>query len=481
MSEADLAQGRLARRGLLDAGEIAAAARLLARVEEEGIETLRLVFPDQHGILRGKTLTARALPGALRSGLNVPSTLLLKDTSHRTVFDIWSGRGDSPMRGASDVMLVPRPATFRVLPWAPHSAWLICDVVERDGAAIPFASRTLLQSAIDRLAERGMEACMGLEVEFHVFARTDPALEHAGTIMPPRPPGTRATNQGYQFLTDARYGEIASLMDDLRRNAEGLGLDLRSLEIEMGPSQIECTFAPGDPMGQADAMVLFRAMVRETCAARGLLASFMPKPRLDNVFGNGWHIHQSVIENATGRNLFTPDGAGELTAEAAGWIAGLLEHAAASSLLIAPTVNSCKRYQPFQLAPNRIQWGQDNRGAMIRALLDPEGNAARIENRAPDTSANPYYAFAAQILAGLEGIRAGLTPPPPTETPYGAEHAELPGNLGAAIEAFARSKLYRREMGEEVVEYLVHLKRAEWERYLAAVSEWEQAEYFTLF
>lgn len=483
MSE-PLSQGRLARRGLLDADACDAAEALLAQVVELGIETVRVVFPDQHGILRGKTLTASGLRSAFAAGLAVPSTLLLKDTSHRTAFPIWSGDAGiaaGPMQGANDVLLVPVPGTFRVLPWARHSAWLICDVVFRDGSPVPFASRTALQGAVDQLADRGMAACMGLEVEFHIFDVTDPALAHADTTMPPRPVQTRALNQGYQFLTDGRYGEMQDVLDDLRRNAQALGLPVRSVEIEMGPSQVEFTFDPADPMTHADAMVMFRSMVREVCAARGLYASFMAKPRIDNVFANGWHIHQSVVTLDEGRNLFTPDGAGELTAEAAGWIAGLLAHAAEASLLIAPSVNSYKRYQPFQLAPNRIQWGQDNRGAMIRALLEPEGNAARVENRAADTMANPYYAFASQIFAGLEGIAAGLTPPPPTETPYDDGHALLPTTLGAAIAAFDGSRLYRRTLGDEFVDYLCHLKRFEWDRYLASVSEWEQAEYFGLF
>lgn len=484
MSDGGLSQGRLARQGLLSHAACARAEEVLAQVAEQGIETIRVVFPDQHGIFRGKTLTAPALRSVFASGLAVPSTLLLKDTSHRTAFPVWTedaGISAGPMQGAGDVLLVPDPDSFRILPWAPHSAWLICDVVFRDGAPIPFASRAVLQAAIEQLADRGMAARMGLEVEFNIFEVTDPALAHADTTMPPRPPQTRALNQGYQFLTDGRYGDIQDLLDHLRRNAQALGLPVRSVEIEMGPSQVEFTFDPDGPMQNADTMMMFRAMVRELCAARGLLASFMAKPRIDNVFANGWHIHQSVESLETGRNLFTPDGVGELTAEAAGWIAGLLEHATESSLLIAPTVNSYKRYQPYQLAPNRIQWGQDNRGAMIRALLDPEGAAARVENRAADTTANPYYAFAAQIVAGLGGIAAGLTPPPPTETPYDGVHTALPASLGDAIDAFERSRLFRAALGDDFVDYLCHLKRFEWNRYLSEISEWEQAEYFGLF
>ena len=171
---------------------------------------------------------------------------------------------------------------------------------------------------------------------------------------------------------------------------------------------------------------------------------------------------------------------GSLTAEARGWVAGLLEHAAAASLMIAPTVNGYKRYQPFQLAPNRIAWGRDNRGAMLRLLGGPGDPASRVENRAPDSTANPFYAFAAQIAAGLDGIARGLEMPEETTSPYEGG-ALLPGNLGAAIVAFEGARVFREAFGDGFVDFLARIKRFEWERYLAAVSEWEQAEYFNLF
>ncbi|MGD9863575.1 MAG: glutamine synthetase family protein, partial [Pseudodonghicola sp.] len=441
----DLTSGALARRGVLSDAACAAAEEVIARAEEAALETVRLLFADQHGILRGKTLVASALRSAFSSGIAAPSTLLLKDTSHRTVFPVWSedaGIRSGPMQGANDVLLVPDPGSFRVLPWSPHSAWMLCEPVFRDGTPIPFASRRVLARAIEALAARGMEATIGLEVEFHVFRRTDAALGHEHTTMPGTPVATEALTQGYQFLTETRYGEAEPVLDDLRRAAQGLGLPVRSVEVEMGPSQFEFTFDPAGPMQHADNLVMFRTMVKEVCARQGLHASFMAKPRLDNIVANGWHIHQSLSDLETGRNLFMPDAAGALTPQAAGWIAGLLKHAGASALLTAPTVNSYKRYQPYQLAPNRIQWGMDNRGAMIRALMAPGDPASRIENRAPDSTANPYYALAAQLLAGLDGIAAGLTPPPPTLSPYDGPAEKLPETLAEAIGAFAASPLY---------------------------------------
>lgn len=475
----DLTNGALARKGLIDDTYVAAAEALLTQMADSDLETVRLVFPDQHGILRGKTLVAGALASVLAGGLAVPSTLLLKDTSHRTVFPVWED-SNSPMQGASDVLLVPDIPTFRVLPWSPHSAWLICDPVFRDGAPIPFAPRPLLRRSVDRLGAAGLRAVIGLEVEFHVFDRVDPALEHAQTGMPGQPLQTRALNQGYQFLTETRYSESEGLLDMLRRNAQELGLSVRSVEIEMGPSQFEFTFDPGDPLEQADNLVLFRTMVKELCAAKGLHASFMAKPRLENIAANGWHIHQSIVDADTGENLFMPGQDGAMPALAAGWIAGLLTHARASSLLNVPTVNGYKRYQPFQLAPNRVQWGEDNRGAMVRALMVPNDPASRIENRAPESAANPYFTLAAQLICGMDGLEKGLELPPPTTSPYDGPAEALPTSMGEAIEAFGASDLYRQALGSDVVDYLLTLKWAEWERYLGAISEWEQAEYFSL-
>lgn len=480
----DLSDGALARRGLTTPHDHARAEEVLASVEVSGLETVRILFPDQHGVLRGKTLVAGALKSAFSNGVAIASTLLLKDTSHRTAFPVWSqdaGIASGPMQGANDVLLVPDPETFRILPWAPKSAWILCDVVHRDGAVIPFSARHVLRSATDRLAAEGLAATIGLEVEFHIFERTDPSLEHTQTTMPGAPPQTRALTHGYQFLTETRYAEAEPVLDTIRRAAQGIGLPVRSVEIEMGPSQFEFTFDPGDPMQQADNLVMFRTLVKEICAARGLHASFMAKPRLDNIAANGWHIHQSLSDLDSGETLFTPDGPGELTPQAGGWIAGLLRHARAASLLCVPTVNGYKRYQPYQLAPNRIQWGQDNRGAMVRALLAPGDSASRVENRAPESAANPYFALAAQLICGLDGISRGLMPPPPTLSPYDGPADPLPATLGEAIDAFGESALFRRVLGDECVDYLVQIKQFEWDRYLSALSEWEQAEYFSLF
>ncbi len=457
---------------------------VLATVAEKAIETVRVVFVDQHGILRGKTIVARALASAFESGVCVPSTLLLKDTSHRTVFPVWSedvSVADLPLGGAGDVVIWPNPSRFFPLPWSPHSAILIGDVYDRSGTSVPFSSAAVLAASVEKLRTAGYRATFGLEVEFQVFERLDSALDHGQATMPPAPVRTRNVTQGHQYLTETRYGESEELLDHLRRMAEELGLQPRSVEIEMGPSQFEFTFEPSDPQSQADRFVLFRTLVKEVCHRQGFHASFMAKPNLPNAAANGWHIHQSLSDAQTGESVFRPKDDGQITDAAGAWIAGLLRHATASCLLTNPTVNSYKRFAPFQLAPTGIQWGRDNRGAMIRALFDPNGYGSRIENRVADTTANPHFAFASQIMAGLDGLTSAAVAPLASETPYHDEADQLPKSLVAAIDAFEASALYREALGQPFVDYLVTLKRAEWERYLMTVSEWEQQEYFGLF
>ena len=453
---------------------------VLASVRELGLETVRLCFVDQHGILRGKTLVANALENAFERGVGIPSTLLLKDTSHRTVFPIWTEGaeiGGLPLSGASDVLLRPDPNGFFPLPWSPHSAILLCDVQDRAGSKIPFSASAVLSRAVETLADAGYDTIFGLEVEFQVFRCKDPALDHAQDRAPPE---TENLTQGHQFLTETRYGEAEEILDTLRRTAEAMGLAPRTVEIEMGASQFEFTFAPGDPQTQAARYVMFRTMVKEVCQAQGLHASFMAKPRLRNAAANGWHMHQSLLSRGSGKNVFIPKAQDVLTPEASGWIAGLLEHATDLCLLTNPTVNSYKRFTPFQLAPNRILWGHDNRGAMIRALMTPGDPASRVENRVADSTANPYFAIAGQIYSGLAGLTAEHSAPEPNETPYGETAEGLPTTLAAAVAEFETSSFVRSAFGPEFQNYLATLKKAEWDRYVMTISEWEHQEYFGL-
>jgi glutamine synthetase len=472
------------RHGLWEPGRAEAAIEVEARVRRDNVEVIRFSFADQHGLLRGKTLVASELSRALRSGVGCPSSLLLKDTSHRTVFSSFTeggGVGMQEMAGAADVLLIPDPHTFRVLPWAPHTGWMLCDLRFPNGGAVPFSTRDLYRRLLDRLGERGMAFVAGAELEFHLFRVTDPHLAPDDAGQPGTPPAVQLTTRGYQYLTEERYDEIDPICEHLRAALQGLGLPLRSLEVEFGPSQCEITFGPGAGLEPADLVTLARGAIRQVARRHGHHATFMCRPRIPNVVSSGWHLHQS-LRGEDGGNLFVSDERDQpLSTTGRGWLGGLLAHAAAAAAFSTPTINGYKRYRPFSMAPDRAIWGQDNRGAMVRVLGGPGDPATRLENRVGEPAANAYLYMSSQIVSGLDGIDRALDPGASADTPYATDAPMLPRGLDEALAALDASACFRAGFGDAFVDYWLHIKRAEISRFQAEVSDWEQREYFATF
>jgi glutamine synthetase len=462
-----------------------AATRLRRLAEEQKLETIRLSFADQHGILRGKTLVAAEALASLENGCSITTTMLAKDTSHRTVFPVFTsggGFGMKEMEGAADVLMVPDPTTFRVLPWSPTTGWVLCDIYFADGRPIPFSTRHVFRRVIDQLDRRGYDFVAGLEVEFHLFKLDDPRMAPEDAGQPGQPPQVSLLSHGYQYLTEQRYDLMEPALDVIRRDITALGLPLRSVEVEFGPSQCEFTFAPKQGLVPADNMVLFRSAVKQIARRHGYHATFMCRPKLPNVFASGWHLHQSIAARGSGDNAFMARESGEPLSEFGRcYLAGLLEHARASAVFSTPTINGYKRYRSYSLAPDRAIWGRDNRGVMIRVLGGPDDPATRLENRIGEPAANPYLYMASQILAGLDGIDRKLKPPPSADTPYETKAALLPKSLREAVFALHEDSFFRTALGAEFVDYYVHIKNAEIERFQAEVSDWEHREYFEMF
>lgn len=476
--------GFVERHGLRSEDAQRSAEDVAARIAGDGLEVVRISFVDQHGILRGKTITADGLDSAFKNGITMPSSLLLKDTSNATVFPVWSGDagfGAGRMTGAEDIVMVPDPETFKVLPWSPHTGWMLADLYHADGAPVAISTRGILKDAVQRLDSAGYLFTAGLELEFHVLRVTNPRLDYADGGTPASAPDTQLLTHGFRYLSEESYDVLEEVFDDLRRTAQALGLPMRSMEVEFGPSQCEITLQPAQGIAQADNAILFRSMTKQVCRRKGLHATFMCRPRFDGAMASGWHLHQSLTDKKTGANLFIPKERKSLAPLCGNWIAGLLTHAEESCILTTPTVNGYKRYRPFVMAPDRIQWGHDNRGAMLRALADPGNPASRVENRVGEPAANPYLYLASQILGGLDGIAKGMVPPAPVETPYESDAAVLPRSMREALGAFEAGDFYRQCLGESFVNYFKTLKMAEWNRYHMAVSEWEEREYFSVF
>ena len=473
------------RHGLWSAEQKEAAKRLAAIVQEKRLETIRLSFADQHGILRGKTLIASEAVASLESGCSITTTMLAKDTAHRTVFPVFTaggGFGMKEMEGAADFMMVPDPTTFRVLPWSPTSGWVLCDIYFGNGKPVPFSTRQLYRSVLNKLGERGYDFVAGLEVEFHLFKLEDTHMAPEYATQPGEPPSVSLLSHGYQYLTEQRYDQMEGPLDIIRRDVLALGLPLRSVEIEFGPSQCEFTFAPRKGIEPADNMVLFRSAVKQIARRHGYHATFMCRPKLPNVFASGWHLHQSLVSRADGRNAFmATDGNESLSPLARNYLAGLLAHARAATVFTTPTINGYKRYRSYSLAPDRAIWGRDNRGVMIRVLGATNDPATRLENRVGEPAANPYLYMASQIFSGLDGIDRKLDPPLSADTPYETKADLLPKSLREAVYALDDDPFFREQLGAAFVDYYVTIKNAEIERFQAEVSDWEQREYFEMF
>jgi glutamine synthetase len=473
------------RHGLWTAERARRAAEVEQAIAAEGLEVVRLSFADQHGILRGKTLVAGEVARALREGCAFTTTLLAKDTAHRTVFPVFAEKGGgfamAEMEGAADCLMLPDPSTFRVLPWAQKTGWLLSDLWFASGKPVPFSTRALYADALERLGAAGFDFMAGLEVEFHVLKLDDPKLrpEHAG--QPGEPPVVSLLTQGYQYLTEQRFDQLEPVLEILRVELVKLGLKLRSLECEYGPSQVELTFAAGIGLEPADAMVLFRSATKQICRRHGYHATFMCRPRLPNVMSSGWHLHQSLVDRSTGKNAFMPGGPGLLSPTGQHYLAGLLDHAAGAAAFTTPTINGYKRFRPYSLAPDRAIWGRDNRGAMVRVLGGAGDPATRLENRVGEPAANPYLYMASQIVAGMDGMARQLDPGPSADTPYETPAPPLPRSLGDALAALRQDAAMRDAFGAVFIDYFARIKEAELQRFQMEVTEWEQREYFEIF
>ncbi|MEZ5787647.1 MAG: glutamine synthetase family protein [Xanthobacteraceae bacterium] len=473
------------RHGLWTDEQFEAARRAEALIAEKGLEVVRISFADQHGILRGKTLLASQAARALRDGCSITTTLLAKDTAHKTVFPVFTrggGFGMPEMEGGGDFLMVPDPRTFTVLPWADNTGWVLSDLYFMNGKPVPFSTRRLLQLAVDRLADAGFDLKAGLEVEFHLFRLEDERLRPAESGWPGEAPEVSLLAQGYQYLTEVRFDRLEPLITLLRRDLLALGLPLRSTELELGPSQCEFTFEPETGLASADTMTLFRSAVKQICRRRGYHASFMCRPKVANAMSSGWHLHQSLVDRNSGANAFAAtDGSDLLSPVGRQYLAGLLANAPAAAAFSTPTINGYRRYRAYSLAPDRANWGHDNRGVMIRVIGRDGDPATRLENRVGEPAANPYLYIASQIACGLDGIARSLEPGPSADAPYEIAAPALPRSLAEALDALRRSACLRDAFGGAFVDYFVRIKEAEIIRFEADVTEWEQREYFDLF
>lgn len=485
-------RGFVAEFGLHTAEQLAAADEVVERITGSDIKTVRVVIADQHGVPRAKFLSPHAAIAAMTNGVDFSGAIYSLDSGNFVfppAFAVGGGFGIDEFTGFPDIVIVPDPLTFRILPWADSTAWILCDAYFTNGRPVPLDPRRILREQLRRLDEQGRTYVTGLEVEFYLTRKLSTAIGPHETTQPAAVPAVEPVQLGYQYLSEVRLDSLHDTITALRDGLSAVGLPPRSIEDEWGPGQLEFTFSPMNGLASADAMILFRSAVKQICARRGLLASFMCKPALPNFFASGWHLHSSVADRS-GSNLLSSE-QGILSEFGRRYLAGQLDHAPAMAALANPTLNGYTRFAPYSFAPDRVTWAVENRGTLVRVQGEPGDPGTHLENRIGEPAANPYLYLAADLAAGLDGVARELDPPAAiVGDPYAADAPPLPSSMDEALSELDKDSLYREQFGDPFVDYYLMMKRAEVARFTEAVAvdgtdtgvaDWHMREYFEFF
>ena len=438
---------------------------VLRTVEERGVRFVRLWFTDVQGFLKSFSTTPAELEAAFGEGMAFDGSVI---------------EGYSRVQ-ESDMLAVPDPATFEILPWVgegdePGVARMFCDIRLPSGEPFPGDPREVLRRNLERARRSGFTVHAGPEMEFFVFQE------------PTRP--TPVDRAGYFDQTDT---ELTSL---LRRRTilalEEMGIPVEYSHHEIAPGQQEIDLRAAEALTMADSIITFRTVVKELARSAGVYATFMPKP-LVGVNGSGMHTHLTLFEGD--QNAFAASGGrgaeDGLSEVGRGFVAGLLHHARAITAVTNPWVNSYKRLVPGYEAPVHVCWARNNRSALVRVPTPRRGRAdsTRLEYRAPDPACNPYLALAVMVAAGLDGIEQGRPlPDEAVENLWDLDDRDrrvlgiepLPASLAEAVDELERSELVAEALGEHVFAHLIANKRAEWRDYAAQVSDFELDRYLGL-
>ncbi|WP_330347939.1 glutamine synthetase family protein [Streptomyces sp. NBC_00582] len=447
----------------MSASDIPDIRRHMERLAAEGVDVVRVIYPDLIGTDRARDVLLDHLPAACAHGLAFCRAVY--HTSPQGDVVPVAGGLDA---GLPDVCVRPDLSTLTPLPWEPGVAVCLGEVTDpTTSAPAPESPRDLLRAVLAHCAEQGLGPVVGPELEYFLL---EPAPgSPTGWRRSPETTGAVYT-AGLRADPDNHLLRTLRLLRDLR-----IGVTNGNHEFDGGQYEINLTHS--DALDAADRAFRFKAAVKELARREGRLATFMAKP-FGDAGGSGFHLHLSC-EDARGANAFDdPAGAYGLSATARHAVAGVLAHAPALAALANPTVNSYKRFGPDTLAPWLIDWGLDNRSAMLR--IPPErGAGARLELRLGDASANPYLLIAGAVAAALLGVRAGEEPPAPLEG-YGydtARSALLPPTLSAALDALEADTALTDLLGKDFTTAFLTYKRDEVARFQRHVTDWEFTEY----
>jgi glutamine synthetase len=434
---------------------------VLKMAREHDVKFIWLWFTDILGGLKSFSITVEELEGALEEGMG---------------FDGSSIEGFARI-DESDMVAMPDPDTFRLIPWRPQEhhavARMFCDVLKPGGEIFQGDPRFVLKRNLKRAAELGYTFYVGPELEFFYFKDSS---------------STQPLDAGGYF--DLIPLDVAT---DLRRDTvltlEEMGIGVEYSHHEVAPSQHEIDIRYTDALTMADNVMTYRLIVKQIALQHGVYATFMPKP-VFGMNGSGMHVHQSLFKGSNNA-FFDKKDKYYLSKIAKNYIAGLLKHAPEITSVTSQFVNSYKRLVPGYEAPVYLSWARRNRSDLIRVPEYRPGRekATRIEYRSPDPACNPYLTFAVMLAAGLEGIEKGLTPPEPVEenvyemTPEQLEEkgiTTLPASLLEAIQLTEKSELVRRALGDHVFQAFIANKKIEWDNYRTQVTEYEVKRYLPI-
>jgi len=444
---------------------------VLKMAKEHDVKFIRLWFTDILGMLKSFAITVEELEGALEEGMG---------------FDGSSIQGFARI-DESDMMALPDPDTFQLVPWRPKEhhavARMFCDIKMPGGEAFEGDPRYVLKRNLKRAADLGYTYYVGPELEYFYFA-----FKKDANGKDTREPTTEPLDQGGYF--DMVPLDVAT---DMRRDTvltlEQMGIGVEYSHHEVAASQHEIDMRYTDALTMADSVMTYRLVVKQIALKHGVYATFMPKP-VFGINGSGMHVHQSLFKD--GKNAFfdTKDSY-HLSKLAKSYVAGLLKHAPAITAITSQWVNSYKRLVPGYEAPVYLSWARRNRSDLIRVPEYKPGkeNATRIEYRSPDPACNPYLTFAVMLAAGLDGIEKGLEPPTPVEENVYEMSAEerkhrgigtLPASLWEAVQLTEHSEVVKKALGDHVFDAFIENKKIEWDQYRTQVTDYEIKKYLPI-
>jgi glutamine synthetase len=432
-------------------------------LEYRGIEDIECITPDQAGIARGKMMPSSKFTS--NTSLALPSAVFMATISGGYPEN---GNGFHYPEDDGDLKLLPDLSTLTVVPWEEDpTAAVICDLVHQDGRYVEFAPRNVLKRVLGVYDKLGLKPVVAPEIEFYLV-RKNPDPDYP--LTPPVGRSGRAIGGGAGYSI-AGVNEFDELIDDIYHFSENQGLEIDTLIHEEGAGQLEINLRHGDPVELADQVFMFKRTIREAALKHDIYATFMAKP-IQGQPGSAMHIHQSIVDKKTGRNIFTAEDGSETDAFF-NFIGGMQKHVPNALAMFAPYVNSYRRLTQGASAPVNNKWGYDNRTTAFRVPRSDPG-ARRVENRIPSSDANPYLALAASLACGLIGMKNKAKAEPPVVTTANEDQIDLPRGLLEAVDLFENDKELCEMLGNSFATTYAAIKRAEFETFMEVISPWER-------